>query len=134
MKHTFSAHTTIRPNQTTWETTAVETQRVGIPTAFGGEEVTSPEDLLALALNNCYSATYTVIAKKSNFNDYTLHAETTIYVETQPLAITHANQTITIHTTNPQKARTIAEAATRNCLVHKTLNIPIETTIHTINE
>ena len=108
-----------------WESTAVDLSiTTAIPPVFGGSSAgMSPEDLYALALANCYLATFKVIAAKSKLVFESINVEVELFVdknENNQMVMKEANLMASlIGAENPERAMRLMDKTPENCMILK---------------
>ena len=116
--------------QTAWATSAsVELGdiKMAIPPEFEGPGTGfSPEDLFAMALQNCYVATFKVFAEKSRLQFKDIQVKTVLEVDRDDKGrpwMARAHFTITLSGANQQEnARRILERTSQNCMILNSVN------------
>jgi organic hydroperoxide reductase OsmC/OhrA len=112
--------------QTSWECHLPDKNqqpiKLSIPPEFEGPgEAYSPEDLYALALMNCFIATFKFVAEKSRLEFQSIEAEAILTVDkgerTSPWM-----QKVEIHLSlkgapQPERALTLLEKTKKNCMI-----------------
>jgi organic hydroperoxide reductase OsmC/OhrA len=116
--------------QTSWSTSASEALgpiRMAIPTEFEGPgSGFSPEDLYAMALQNCFIATFKVFAEKSRLQFKEIHVKTLLEVDRDDkgrpwMARAHLKITLT-GAAQHENARRILERTSQNCMILNSVN------------
>lgn len=111
--------------QTTWQTgaaAAVEKVNVAIPPEFSGPGGGfSPEDLYAMALTNCYIATFKVFAEKSRLTFKNLKITSTLSVDRnekgQPwMSKIHLDIELS-EVTQKENAQRLLEKTSQSCMI-----------------
>lgn len=136
----FTASSSVSPGiQTPWSSSASHLAQIpcSIPTSFGGPGLGySPEDLLAMAVMNCFAATFKVFAEKSHFTFSRLQLEVGLEINrsnNQQVGIVHIQLKIALESTeDPSKGHLLLEETQKNCMVASALKIPVTFTISLI--
>jgi len=117
--------------QTTWHTeTPFYSLETAIPVEFEGVGGGfSPEDYFAMALINCYIATFKVVAEKSKLVYASIHAEGKITVSRNEQGAPHIS---TFHyqvelngASDPERAKRLMEKTSQMCLIHQSVKTVI---------
>lgn len=122
------------PNHPTWATSAEAVSKelaVAIPPGFNGPGGGySPEDFFALAMANCFAATFRVIAEKSAVTYEALNIACNLEVdlnEEKKPWMARAHLDIKLHKpSNAERARRLLEKVSGQCLIHQ--SVKTETT------
>jgi organic hydroperoxide reductase OsmC/OhrA len=111
--------------QTAWTTQAEKFKHeipMAIPPEFDGPGTgLSPEDLYAMALQNCFVATFKVFAEKSKLTFQSIHLTSTLEVDRDEkgrpwMARIHLKITLK-GVVQPENARRILERTSQNCMI-----------------
>ncbi|MBC7714150.1 MAG: OsmC family protein [Rhizobacter sp.] len=108
---------------------------MAIPPEFEGPGGTySPEDLYALALMNCYFATFKYIAEKSRLIYDSIHGSATLYVEKgqeKSLWMDHVEIKISLSgSTQPDRALAILEKTKSQCMIINSVKTAVSFEFH----
>lgn len=129
-KASASAHSGI---SSTWLTQAHNLAPVvcAIPIEFQGPGTGySPEDLLCMAVINCFIATFKVFAQKSCLEFEAIDAEATLEIgrdSSGKVKVTQIKLSIELKKANDiEKAKLILNEAQKNCLMANALNVAVE--------
>jgi organic hydroperoxide reductase OsmC/OhrA len=116
--------------QSSWSTQAQAFDHslpVAIPPEFQGPgSGLSPEDLYAMALQNCFIATFKVFAEKSKLNYQSIQAESTLEVDRDDkgrpwMARIHVHVTLS-GVAQEENARRILEKTSQSCMILNSVN------------
>lgn len=116
--------------QSTWTTKAESFQQdlaVAIPPEFEGPgNGLSPEDLYAMALQNCFIATFKVFAEKSKLQYTSIQVQSVLEVDrdekSRPwMARLHLHVTLSGATQN-ENAQRILEKTSQSCMILNSVN------------
>ncbi len=110
---------------------------MAVPPEFGGSATGySPEDLYALALENCFIATFKVFAEKSKLTFESLHISAVLWVDTMAsgaLGMARIEMNITLSgASNSDLAHRVIDKTTRGCMIlnsvitEKIFNVSVE--------
>ncbi len=100
---------------------------VAIPPEFQGPGTgLSPEDLYAMALQNCFVATFKVFAEKSRLAFDLIQIDSTLFVDRnekgQPW-MARIDMKVHLKTSEPQdKARSLLERTSQSCMILNSVN------------
>jgi organic hydroperoxide reductase OsmC/OhrA len=117
--------------QTKWQTASREGEiAAAIPPEFSGPgKGQSPEDFYALAVLNCFVATFKVIAEKSNLSYSRLETEGDLEVDlNEQKRPWMARMKITAKLYSPsdaEKAHRLLDKATHQCLIHNSIKTAV---------
>lgn len=116
--------------QTSWNTSAhafVQNIPVAIPPEFGGPGAgLSPEDLYAMALQNCFIATFKVFAEKSRLAFQDIHLDTVLDVDRDEkgrpwMARVHIKIRLR-GVSQTENAQRLLERTGQNCMILNSVN------------
>ena len=116
-----------------WSSSAADLSPIScaIPKEFHGQgDGYSPEDLMAMAVINCFIATFKVFAEKSglSFKEITLSAHLEINRNSSgTVGLTSLRVDVHLQgSSDSSKARTILEETRKNCLMANALKIQVD--------
>lgn len=117
----------------TWKATSAENREStqAIPPEFGGPGGGfSPEDLFALALLNCFIATFKVFAQNSKIQYKSIETKGSLTVDKgehgQPWMKYFLLEASINGAADIERTRRLAEKASKSCLVHHSVKTQIE--------
>lgn len=117
----YHASATATAEDDGWETTSREQFEVGIPPEFGGDfDGPAPENYYAVALTNCYVATFKTMADNSKLDFDTITAEGTLKLRPDDgsTVVDAFNLTVELSMDDPgRKAERILERTREYCFI-----------------
>jgi len=104
-------------------------------TRFGdGVMGTNPEELLAAAHAGCFTMSVAAILTKKGLNPATLDTEATVTMEELSITGIHLSITGEVTGVNEEEFKEIVTDATKNCMISKTLRIPVSSEAHYVSQ
>lgn len=117
----YTATATATDQEDHWRTNSREEFAVGIPPEFGGDfEGPAPENYYAVALTNCFVATFKVIAANSDLAFEELAAEGTLRLRPDDgtTVVDSFELDVTLHlATEDRKAEVLLERTRNHCFI-----------------
>jgi organic hydroperoxide reductase OsmC/OhrA len=117
----------------TWESNALNLPKVvcAIPKEFAGPgNGYSPEDLMAMAVINCFIATFKVFSEKAQLIFDTIDGKGTIVIDrlnTGFVGVSKVNLEFTVtNSSDPTKAEVILKETQKNCLMANALKAEVQ--------
>jgi lipoyl-dependent peroxiredoxin len=95
-----------------------------------GEKGTNPEELLAAAHAGCFTMAVSSMLNAKGITANKLDTIATLSMEGLTISGMHLNITGSVPGINAEEFATITKDAEQNCLISKTLNIPITSEVH----
>ena len=138
MKRTAKAHWTGsikegKGNLTT-QSEMLNQANYSFKTRFTGEEKgTNPEELLAAAHAGCFTMAVSFALTEKGWTPESLDTEATLSMESFDIKGIHLVITGSVPGINADEFKAITEAAAKNCLISKALNIPISAETHLVS-
>jgi osmotically inducible protein OsmC len=129
MKRTASAHwegdlKEGKGNLSTQSTTLSKTQ-YSFKTRFEDGVGTNPEELLAAAHAGCFTMAVSMILGQAGFTATSLDTTATVTLEGMAITGSHLDIKASIPNIDEAKFQEIVKAAEQNCLISKSLSIPV---------
>jgi organic hydroperoxide reductase OsmC/OhrA len=121
-----------------WSSSASDLQSIecAIPQEFGGPgQGYSPEDLMIMAVINCFVATFKVFAQKSSLEFLQIQAKGILEINRTSIGtvgITSLKLDVNLQgASDTLKAKTILEETRKNCLMGNALKITVDYSLST---
>jgi len=112
-----------------WTTDSREEFEVGIPPEFGGDfDGPAPENYYAVALTNCYVATFKVIANNSDIDFEELTAEGTLRLRPDDgdTVVDSFDLDVALHTDEAsRKTEILLERTEQHCFILDSVDFPV---------
>jgi len=112
-----------------WTTDSREELEVGIPPEFGGDfDGPAPENYYAVALTNCYVATFKVIANNSDIDFEELTAEGTLRLRPDDgdTVVDSFDLDVALHTDEAsRKTEILLERTEQHCFILDSVDFPV---------
>lgn len=128
----FSYSTSQSPVSQAWTSTAGPFQTpTDIPKMFGGnEQGFSPEDYFSLALQNCFIATFKVVAEKSRLHFESISVNVELQLgkdDSQLMIMKEAKLMIRLDgAENHERALRLLEKTSKNCMILNSVKTKLE--------
>lgn len=132
----FSSSLSHSSIEKSWSTKAGPFEaRTDIPKMFGGqEEGFSPEDYFAFALQNCFIATFKVVAEKSRLPFETISVNVELKLgkdDSQTMIMKEAKLIIQLTgAENQERALRLLEKTSKNCMILNSVKTKLEFEFH----
>lgn len=125
----YTARATATDDADGWPTESRDEFEVGIPPEFGGDfDGAAPENYYAVALTNCYVATFKVVADNSEFRFREIEANGTLRLRPADgtTVVDSFDLVIDLHVDSAsRKAEIILERAREHCFILNSVDFPV---------
>lgn len=125
----YHATATAGDDADSWSTDSREEFEIGIPAEFGGDfDGPAPENYYAVALTNCFVATFKVMADNSDVSFEELQAEGTLRLrpDGKTTVVDSFELNVELHTaTADRKTEVLLERTEGNCFILSSVDFPV---------
>lgn len=125
----YHAQATATDDTDRWTTESRGQFEVGIPQEFGGTfDGPAPENYYAIALTNCYVATFTVMADNSDFTFQEVNADGTLRLRPDDgsTVVDSFDLTVELQVESPdRKAEVLLKRTQEHCFILQSVDFPV---------
>lgn len=130
----FDSHAVAEKENDSWELETAEglKTKMNAPEEFGGDEGhPSPEDLFSASIQTCMIATFKTIAERKGLEYQKIESEASVKLDrgddSRPVMKEGEIKIEVEGLKETEKAKKVAEAAEKNCFIHKSVKTDITT-------